>query len=652
MEGTDNLYSGKLTWNVATGSTLVGTIFADPTVNSGAGRADPRQSRANIRLITNPDPATWESTRFIGGTDYGLRWNQLFGPAALLTVQGSRHQDRYELKYSGAGASARLEDFTCAGGTFEEACRFPDAPNSVTGGFGFVFGPTNRSRSHRNQYRADLHLYVGNHEIKFGADHEDAATEAISYYTGGQSILRLNEFGQTYYAHSFYARSRSDPEPVNRVAQARTLNLGLYLQDSWKLAPGWNVNAGVRWDEQDVRVHGGDSVFKTTNEWQPRLGVVWDPGRDGRTKLHGFVGRFYHALPTVIAARSFSNYTDATTFNFDPVGTVHDPNVFGREHPFIAGNTLQTPVDDGLKGAYQDELTVGVERLLDPTFSVALKGTYRRLGRVIEDRCDLDYSAPVNNSSSCGIFNPGSDGPIARGAIPGCNGRNYPDAWECTETIPGSSPARRVFRGIEVLARKSYGDKAWLQASYLYSSLRGNYDGGVSASGQTDPGITSAYDYPDMARNGYGRVYLDRPHSFRLDGYYTTSFGLLAGLQGYVQSGAPLSRIGYLNEWYGPAVHLVKQGTEGRLPTLWEANLTLGYPFRVGPATVTVQAYVFNLFNNQIATSQDEIWSDVPTADYPASLFDPGQPQTNPNYGKTTSRQEPRLVRAAIKISF
>ena len=89
-------------------------------------------------------------------------------------------------------------------------------------------------------------------------------------------------------------------------------------------------------------------------------------------------------MPTVIAARSFSNYTDATTFNFDPVSTVHDPSVFGREHPFISGNTLHTPVDGDLKGSYQDELTVGVEKLLDPTFSVALKGTYRRLGRVIE----------------------------------------------------------------------------------------------------------------------------------------------------------------------------------------------------------------------------------------------------------------------------
>ena len=52
------------------------------------------------------------------------------------------------------------------------------------------------------------------------------------------------------------------------------------------------------------------------------------------------------------------------------------------------------PVDAGLHGIYQDEYTIGVERLLDPTFTLGLKATYRRLGNAIEDRCDLDYNSP------------------------------------------------------------------------------------------------------------------------------------------------------------------------------------------------------------------------------------------------------------------
>ena len=88
------------------------------------------------------------------------------------------------------------------------------------------------------------------------------------------------------------------------------------------------------------------------------------------------------------------------------------------------------------------------------------------------------------------------------------------------------------------------------------------------------------------------------------------------------------------------------------MPTQWEADLTVGYPLRVGPVTATLQLYVFNLFNNQIALSRDNGWSTVPPPDYPASLYDPDQPQSNPEYGKVTSRQSPRLVRAAVRVSF
>ena len=88
------------------------------------------------------------------------------------------------------------------------------------------------------------------------------------------------------------------------------------------------------------------------------------------------------------------------------------------------------------------------------------------------------------------------------------------------------------------------------------------------------------------------------------------------------------------------------------MPYNWDANLTIAYPIAVGPLSATVQVYVFNLFNNQIATAQETAWTTQQPGDYPVSLFDPNQPQTNPDYGKTTSRQGPRLVRAAVHISF
>ena len=90
----------------------------------------------------------------------------------------------------------------------------------------------------------------------------------------------------------------------------------------------------------------------------------------------------------------------------------------------------------------------------------------------------------------------------------------------------------------------------------------------------------------------------------------------------------------------------------GRLPALWGADLTLSYPIVIGPATVTLQAYLFNVFNKQIATSRDDEWSTSPPAGFPETIYDPNQEKNNDYYGSITGRQAPRMLRAAVRVSF
>ncbi len=655
---TDNLFAGKLTWNIANRTTLVATAFSDPSRISGASRVGTGFSGG---LISNPDPGSWESRREIGGTDFGLRFNQLFGSSAVLVAQASRHKDRFELMPSGAGAAVRREDWTCQGGTQDDPCNFPIEPNSVSGGLGFYGGPNQKNHSTRDQYRADIAFYRGNHEIKFGGDHQQGKTLAITSITGGQQVNTYSEFGQVYYDHVFIAKSPTDFTPVDDVLKSQAIETGLFLQDSWRVAPGLTVNVGLRWDEEELRNFLGATVLKTTAEWQPRLGVIWDPSGSGRTKVYASTGRFYYSLPTTLSVFAYGSTTYIDTFNFDPVSRTQDQRVIGHEHPYVSVQGFGEPVDSGIKGIYQDELTIGIEKLLDPTFSVGVKGTYRRLGRAIDDRCDLDYNRPENNFYSCAIVNLGSNGRYARGDFYSCTGLDFPYnncAEDPLRAVFGADPtpsAHRLYRGVEVLGRKSFREKMWLQASYVYSSLRGNYDGEVNEDyGQTIPSINIDFDDPQLWRHAYGSLFLDRTHSFRLDASYTTPLRFFAGLQGSVQSGAPLDQLGYYCCGNFAGVHLVPRGTAGRMPTLWEANLTVGYPISVGPATVTVQAYVFNLFNNQIRTQQNVFYTTRRPPGYPATLYDPNVPadRVNPNYGKILARQDPRLVRGAVKISF
>src|SRR5262249_11720798 len=98
LDEANNLYSGKLTWNISSSTTIVGSVFADPSSSSGAAAADPLQGPSGRVIgsaaIVNRDQTTWYSTRVLGGTDFGLRANQILGATGLLALQGSYHKDR------------------------------------------------------------------------------------------------------------------------------------------------------------------------------------------------------------------------------------------------------------------------------------------------------------------------------------------------------------------------------------------------------------------------------------------------------------------------------------------------------------------------------------------------------------------------------
>jgi hypothetical protein len=69
--------------------------------------------------------------------------------------------------------------------------------------------------------------------------------------------------------------------------------------------------------------------------------------------------------------------------------------------------------------------------------------------------------------------------------------------------------------------------------------------------------------------------------------------------------------------------------------------------------TVTIQAFLYNAFDNQIRTNESFAWTaGFPPDGYPANLYDPNVPTNTDVYGKALARQPPRLFRAALRVSF
>src|SRR5262245_4507641 len=158
---TSNLWAAKLTFNVLQGTTIVGTMFADPQVNEGA-----------LLRPLGFNPFSYNGRRDVGGTDWAARLNQLFGSFGIFTFQYSQHKDRFETKPDGLDVP-QVRDTTVS-------------PALITGGFGSVFGPTINNRSTRDLYSGSFTGYVGTNEFKFGGDYSNDGTSGNTYYTGGQ----------------------------------------------------------------------------------------------------------------------------------------------------------------------------------------------------------------------------------------------------------------------------------------------------------------------------------------------------------------------------------------------------------------------------------------------------------------------------------
>jgi len=430
--------------------------------------------------------------------------------------------------------------------------------------------------------------------------------------------------------------------------------LTLYLQDKWAIFPNLTVNAGVRWDHQKIIDANGVEQINLKRDFAPRAGIIWDPGRDHKTKVFASYGRFYEEIPMDLVIRSFSFERQPRIINFDLVDNHPDPAAeadHGTASAILGGFT--EPSDPNIHGQYISEYVVGGEREIAPNIAVGIKGVYRDYGNVIEDfLCTSD-------GSYC-IGNPGKGGPgqSASGFFPGFT-RDFTLGFLNTPPDLTTFPtprAVRIYRGVQLDVTKRFSDNWSAIASYIYSKLEGNYDGEYAPFTQTtlnDPNISAAYDYYDFFTDGRnlnvitnrGPLSNDRRHQLKVSGLYVTPFRLAVGLVAYYRTGTPFTRYGFSDAYGRYEFFLTHRGAEGRMPSNYEADLHLGYPIAIGPVDVNVLVDVFSILNTQRAIVLDERWGFVEA--------DNASPTpVNPNYGKPILRTSPTTARVGVRVSF
>ena len=348
-----------------------------------------------------------------------------------------------------------------------------------------------------------------------------------------------------------------------------------------------------------------------------------------------------------LVIRSFSFERQPNVNNFDPTGIVPDPEaeaILGSPTNILGGFT--EPTDPDLENQYVREFIVGAEREIVPEVAVGLRYIYRDYGQVIEDFLCLGGDAYC-------IGNPGE------GIMKEISTLDY------ATTFPAPDP-QRIFRGVQFDVSKRFSHNWQLLASYLWSKLSGNYDGEFAPFTNVgpDPNISAAYDYYDFFTDGQHRDEItnrgplsnDRRHQFKISGVFVTDFRLSLGLSAYYRTGTPLTRYGFSDAYGRYEFFLTKRGAEGRTPNIYEADVHVGYPVRIGPVTVNLLADVFNVLNAQRAVVLDQRYNfaEFANADYVcgSSASNVDESKCNERYKEAFLRQAPRSIRFGARVSF
>jgi hypothetical protein len=472
---------------------------------------------------------------------------------------------------------------------------------------------------------------LGLHVFKAGVDLESARYQSARAYSGGV-IFREREDRASFETHRMYGYLEApDQGVVQRVVTARTTShsVGTFLQDSWQVLDLFTLNAGIRYDQQ--RLHGDDGrlAVQLGDQWSPRVGLVYDFTRRGRSRLFAHYARYHERVPLGLVHRAFprdsllyARYGGACDPTVAPDAQSGECQVFGADRrtvdnpnrlsdfEVLGGDSVS--VDRTLRPRSSDEWVVGAEYEVLPRARAGLTYTRRDMNHVLE-------LMSRDGGRTVFLGNPGhgeaSDFPTAA--------RNY-DA-------------------VSAYFHKTFAD-GWLgHVSYTWSRLQGNHPG-LSAQDPLlpRPQAPPPFDPDTLFLNRTGLLPLDSTHSVKAFGarefVLTPTSVLDVGFAYRGRTGAPLSQLGARPVLGSEPVFHLPRGTAGRLPWQHQVDGQLGYSHRLAQqTTVTLTLEVFNLFDVQAPTAVDQ-------------RFEPGS--ANPDFGRPTAYQPPRAARLGARLTF
>jgi hypothetical protein len=637
-------WGGKLDWNLSDRHSLEFTAFSDKakTAIESFNYDAPTRTILGSRGVND---------QLRGGKAYIVRYTGVFSDAFTLSVlagQGDRRNtDR------GAGDAYPF--------IIDSRSGFALLGRATTSLIG-----TNIDR--RRAYRLDGEYLLGAHRFRFGLDREDNNVYNLRQYSGGV----FWRYFVTSKANQALPNGTVIPTAGTQYAQKgfqsnggnfRTINDAVYAEDSWRLMDGrLLLNLGLRSEGFDNRNVNGQTFVKIKNQVGPRVGAVFDPNKDGRSKFFANYGRYYlplAAFTNAVLAGNFLLYQEYYGLN----GLTSDslpilgPQL-GSRVVFIDGTVKdpRTIVDHNLRPMYQDEFILGYQHALGGRWTAGVRGIYRNLLVSQEDEYidetlnDYAKAQGISGFHAAGndygvLTNPGRPMTIT---VDFGDGKGPRDV-SFTPAQLKYPRAQRYYLAAEFFFERVFDGKWFLQGSYTLSHSYGNSEGWVRSDDGSGSVLSTAFDHVGLMDGARGDLPNDHRHKFKLFGTYAFARDFQTGASLYAASGTPISPFGYhptdaFANTYGAASHYVggilqPRGSGGRTP--WNVSLALNLRYQpkwAGPRT-TFGVDVYNALNLRHVTEVSQ------TAEKAAGVPDP-------NYGTPSSRQPVRTYRLSAEVKF
>jgi hypothetical protein len=357
----------------------------------------------------------------------------------------------------------------------------------------------------------------------------------------------------------------------------------------------------------------GEVGFRVRDGLQPRLGVVYQPGRIGTQRIYASYGRVANQI--VLWGGVANGIGADTLFVF-----TQDPRLDTTNSSI--SYALQTsgghPADGTLRGESADEWAIGYDRQLNTDLELSV----RAVRRIHRDAVQL-------GGNTLGVLTWGN---LGRGAL-------------------GHFPRpRREYSALELTLDRAPGPRSpWVRFSYVLSRTYGNYPGLYGSDWRLDFAHSGPmYVLPQQQLHGTGLLPNDRTHVLKLFGSQQIGSRLRLGASFLFASGTPMSEYGAV-PIPPPFRGLVRsRGTAGRTPSIWDLGIRTSYDLPAGLRRGLSARVVIDL---------EHVGSPRKAVDYDQIHFtcldsEGGQSCPNASYGNVISYQPPMIARFGIQAGF